>query len=344
MTLDRYEWRDRVVAHFGLAGASVIAAAYALTEHGEVDLTSVRPGRARLAAMLGATPRAVYRNLVALRDAGFVSWRQAGRDACAYAFAIPDGAPTLKDRVEAHDRTPASARTDASARTLMVVRPDVDGSSTGRRRPPTPSETPSLTPSDPDHDPRPDANVRPDDSVRPDADGTRATSAAFALDGAPPPRPSPAAAAKAEAAAVTARVITHLNARAGRRFEVAGPKAGASVALVAPLLRAGWTEADLMAVVDSKCAEWAPGVVFANGEPATKYLTPETLFGRKKFASYVEAARNAAARGPNGTPRRRPDPAAHRFAQAADGTPGKGFLNAPPPQPPLPPGQGGKPR
>lgn len=85
-------------------------------------------------------------------------------------------------------------------------------------------------------------------------------------------KPDPASLLRRQAA----EIIQHLNAKAGRKFDLNGVNADAVVAR----LREGATRDDLLAVVDAKVAEWLPD------EKMAKYLRPETLFNRTKFASY----------------------------------------------------------
>lgn len=86
------------------------------------------------------------------------------------------------------------------------------------------------------------------------------------------------------------RVIDHLNAKTGARYR-AGTKSTCD--LISGRLRDGHTEADVIAVIDVKCAEWL-------GTDMATYLRPETLFCPKHFESYLNQARIKAAKSTNG--------------------------------------------
>lgn len=72
------------------------------------------------------------------------------------------------------------------------------------------------------------------------------------------------------------RVIDHLNGKTGSRFR----HVPANLDIVRARLDEGFTVGDCMAVIDAKSAEWS------GNADMEKYLRPETLFARKKFASY----------------------------------------------------------
>lgn len=71
-------------------------------------------------------------------------------------------------------------------------------------------------------------------------------------------------------------IIAFLNAKAGRNFDVNGANADHIVAR----LKDGESPEDCRAVIALKCREWK------GDEKLAKYLRPETLFNRTKFASY----------------------------------------------------------
>ena len=73
------------------------------------------------------------------------------------------------------------------------------------------------------------------------------------------------------------RVIGRLNERAHRSFRPDAPK---SASIVGARLRDGYTERQLMHVVDVKCEEWL-------GTEHEAYLRPETLFAPSHIESYV---------------------------------------------------------
>ena len=73
-----------------------------------------------------------------------------------------------------------------------------------------------------------------------------------------------------------ADVIAFLNAKAGRNFETNGANADHVVAR----LKEGATVDDCRAIIALKAREWS------GDEKMVKYLRPETLFNRTKFATY----------------------------------------------------------
>lgn len=72
-------------------------------------------------------------------------------------------------------------------------------------------------------------------------------------------------------------IIEYLNEKAGRRFQIVK----ASISLVNARLAEGATVDQCKAVIDVKVKAWA------KDPKMSEYLRPETLFGAKKFASYV---------------------------------------------------------
>lgn len=80
----------------------------------------------------------------------------------------------------------------------------------------------------------------------------------------------------AELRKAAAVVIEFLNAKAGRNFDINGANADHVVAR----LKDGETVEDCRAVIALKCREWKGDTKMA------KYLRPETLFNRTKFATY----------------------------------------------------------
>ena len=73
-----------------------------------------------------------------------------------------------------------------------------------------------------------------------------------------------------------AGIISFLNSKAGRNFDVNGANADHVIAR----LKDGESADDLRAVVAKKCRDWK------GDEKMVAYLRPETLFNRTKFASY----------------------------------------------------------
>lgn len=89
----------------------------------------------------------------------------------------------------------------------------------------------------------------------------------------------------------SAKIVCRLNERAGTSFSETSKQAER---LVADRLSEGFTEEDLAAVVDVKCAQW-------RGDPKMAgFLRPKTLFG-PNFESYLQEAR--AQRKQRGAPR-----------------------------------------
>lgn len=79
-----------------------------------------------------------------------------------------------------------------------------------------------------------------------------------------------------ELRAEAGRIIAFLNESAGKRFDLNGANADHVVAR----LRDGETADDCRAVITAKCREWKGDARMA------KFLRPETLFSRTKFATY----------------------------------------------------------
>lgn len=90
---------------------------------------------------------------------------------------------------------------------------------------------------------------------------------------------------------VAERVVARLNERAHRSFR---PGSDKTVSAVRARLREGYTEEQLMHVVDVKCAEWS-------GTDMERYLRPETLFAPSHIESYVNQPMPAARADPAGT-------------------------------------------
>lgn len=269
--MTRYEWRAAVLARYG--ADPVFAVAFALTEHGDHDLTNVRPGQERLAAILSTTDRAVRRHLARLRDDGFLSWKQAGAiRSPTYLFAIPA-------RTETSARTNVSARLETSARTNLVASPDVLGIPARTETSGNPVKEPGLDP----------AGIgilsgTPDASTVPPTPNPNPESVSN-------PEPTPAEVKRRYEAALNdgaKAVLAHLNARTGRAYKAA---AGTLAPIVARL-RDGATVAECRAVVDGRVAKWGADPKMA------EYLRPSTLFRPSHFDEYLAAARPAVAAAP----------------------------------------------
>lgn len=75
-------------------------------------------------------------------------------------------------------------------------------------------------------------------------------------------------------------VLTHLNQISGSRYQ----KSKTSLENIRARLREGYSVADLQLVIDLKHEHW-----YENDEQY-QYMRPETLFGPKKFESYLQSA------------------------------------------------------
>lgn len=76
------------------------------------------------------------------------------------------------------------------------------------------------------------------------------------------------------------RIVNHLNDRTGQHYR---PSSRKTQSLIHARLEEGYTEDDLMAVIDSRAADWM------DDDRMRRYLRPETLFGTK-FEGYLNAA------------------------------------------------------
>ena len=75
-------------------------------------------------------------------------------------------------------------------------------------------------------------------------------------------------------------VLTHLNQVSGSRYQ----KSQTSLENIRARLREGYSVHDLQLVIDLKHEHW-------NGnDDQYQYMRPETLFGPKKFESYLQSA------------------------------------------------------
>ncbi|EIX7370750.1 conserved phage C-terminal domain-containing protein [Citrobacter freundii] len=75
-------------------------------------------------------------------------------------------------------------------------------------------------------------------------------------------------------------VLTHLNQISGSRYQ----KSKTSLENIRARLREGYSVADLQLVIDLKHEHWH------ENEEQYQYMRPETLFGPKKFESYLQSA------------------------------------------------------
>ena len=80
-------------------------------------------------------------------------------------------------------------------------------------------------------------------------------------------------------------VLSYLNQSAGTNFKTNDVE---SVRLISDLSHSGYSESDMISVIDKKCADWL-------GNPVVeRYLRPSTLFG-PKFAEYLAQPSKAVA-------------------------------------------------
>jgi len=75
-------------------------------------------------------------------------------------------------------------------------------------------------------------------------------------------------------------VLTHLNQISGSRYQ----KSKTSLENIRARLREGYSVADLLLVIDLKHEHWH------ENDEQYQYMRPETLFGPKKFESYLQSA------------------------------------------------------
>ncbi|MBJ8388611.1 conserved phage C-terminal domain-containing protein, partial [Citrobacter cronae] len=75
-------------------------------------------------------------------------------------------------------------------------------------------------------------------------------------------------------------VLTHLNQISGSRYQ----KSKTSLENIRARLREGYSVADLQLVIDLKHEHWH------ENDEQYQYMRPETLFGPKKFESYLQSA------------------------------------------------------
>ncbi|HFT7679244.1 TPA: conserved phage C-terminal domain-containing protein [Citrobacter braakii] len=75
-------------------------------------------------------------------------------------------------------------------------------------------------------------------------------------------------------------VLTHLNQTSGSRYQ----KSKTSLENIRARLREGYSVADLQLVIDLKHEHWH------ENDEQYQYMRPETLFGPKKFESYLQSA------------------------------------------------------
>jgi len=79
------------------------------------------------------------------------------------------------------------------------------------------------------------------------------------------------------------KVVTYLNATAGRSFPFRTPAGGltANAKIIIARLKQGYTGEQLREVAHLKSEQWKADAKMA------EYLRPETLFGERKFSQYV---------------------------------------------------------
>lgn len=82
----------------------------------------------------------------------------------------------------------------------------------------------------------------------------------------------------ADAPSLSQKIISYLNEKTGSRY-----RPGAATAKIQGLLDQGYTEADMLTVIDRKCADWL------YDDNMREHLRPSTLFRADKFEEYLNA-------------------------------------------------------
>lgn len=94
--------------------------------------------------------------------------------------------------------------------------------------------------------------------------------------------------------AAASRVVTYLNEKAMRSFEV-GEKMSKSVrGFVVGRLNEGYTEEQLKTVIDNRCSNWL------GDTKMSEFLRPKTLFNATNFVNYLEDATRSSGGAKNG--------------------------------------------
>jgi uncharacterized phage protein (TIGR02220 family) len=78
-------------------------------------------------------------------------------------------------------------------------------------------------------------------------------------------------------------VIEFLNTKTGRKFPARNPRGmpTTNCEVIMHRLKEGYSVSDCKAVIASKCREWM------HDEKMSRYLTPDTLFRRSNFETYL---------------------------------------------------------
>lgn len=100
--------------------------------------------------------------------------------------------------------------------------------------------------------------------------------------------PPPAKKTKKDNSEVIQRVVKFLNTSTGAKFR---PESKNTVSLINSRIKEGFTESDLIQVVEFKTHDWL------NDSKMSEYLRPETLFCLAKFESYLQSSSKWIANG-----------------------------------------------
>ena len=78
-------------------------------------------------------------------------------------------------------------------------------------------------------------------------------------------------------------ILSYLNKKAGKNFRLS---AESNIKNIRARIEEGYTLEDFKSVIDKKTLQWN-GLIFSNGQHASNYLRPATLFGSKNFENYL---------------------------------------------------------
>ena len=78
-------------------------------------------------------------------------------------------------------------------------------------------------------------------------------------------------------------ILNYLNQKAGKKFRI---NAESNLKNIRARLSEGYSLEDFKSVIDKKTLQWN-GLIFSNGQPASNYLRPATLFNSKNFENYL---------------------------------------------------------
>ena len=78
-------------------------------------------------------------------------------------------------------------------------------------------------------------------------------------------------------------ILSYLNQKAGKKFRVT---AESNQKYIKARISEGYSLEDFKLIIDSKTLQWNH-LIFSNGQPASNYLRPATLFNSKNFENYL---------------------------------------------------------